>query len=321
MSNFTNAPYMCGDEKSVYIPSSANNSIHTICMEKIDSTEFAAVYILTIDGEQVGDAIEIPKDLSVHSGEILYVTTADQPYEGAQVGDAYISLSVQNDGHVYIPIPNATTTQAGLMSAADKTKLNGLTPGGGGVSLDDVYPVGSVVITRTNTNPSANFGGTWDLIDKEFYPFNHYSTSNDSYVTFDSTRTKTTFNQKVYIQREGHTLEVYGSLELSASIADTEVPLFTLSEAALGGTLVVDVPIMMPSDGANGYCYAKLGTGGVLNSEDCISRIEANNVSNSIGVNETLRFHFTIVFAPRTGGVEHSMIDTYCNKFYWRRTA
>jgi hypothetical protein len=30
------------------------------------------------------------------------------------------------------------------------------------------HPVGSVLITSTNTNPSASVGGTWELIDKEY---------------------------------------------------------------------------------------------------------------------------------------------------------
>ena len=119
-------PYLCGDEKAVYIPPSASGDVHSICMERLDSDEFAAVYALTIDGLPMGDLIEIPKDLAVQSGEVKYVTVADEPYSGATVGDAYLSLSVQNDGTVYVPLPSATVNQMGLMTSADKTKLNGI---------------------------------------------------------------------------------------------------------------------------------------------------------------------------------------------------
>ena len=48
---------------------------------------------------------------------------------------------------------NATTSVAGLMSAADKTKLDGL--------FNLIYPVGSIYMSVNNTNPSTLFGGTW----------------------------------------------------------------------------------------------------------------------------------------------------------------
>ena len=43
----------------------------------------------------------------------------------------------------------------------------------GGGTLKDylrevIYPIGSVYIINTNTNPSTKFGGTWQLIDKEY---------------------------------------------------------------------------------------------------------------------------------------------------------
>ena len=39
--------------------------------------------------------------------------------------------------------------------------------GGGGAVCDVTNPVGSVIITSTNTNPGLSLGGTWELFDKE----------------------------------------------------------------------------------------------------------------------------------------------------------
>ena len=48
--------------------------------------------------------IDIPKDLVVTSGTVGTVTVADEPYEGAQVGDKYIDLAIANQTeHIYIP--------------------------------------------------------------------------------------------------------------------------------------------------------------------------------------------------------------------------
>lgn len=419
MTERVNKPYMCGDEKSVYIPSSANNSVHTICMEKIESTEFAAVYILTIDGEQIGDAIEIPKDLSVHSGEVKYVTTADDPYEGAQVGDAYLSLSVQNDGHVYVPLPNATatevglitkatatTTEPGLMSAADKEKLDGLTPGGepnqnafskvkvgndtiqadvptdtlnltagsnvsitantltdtltisavdndtwkantstsegyvasgsgqsnkawmtdsngvpawrsvpGGISLDDVYPVNSVVITSTNTNPSSDFGGTWVLMNKEYrvqkLPANDYATWNSS-LTNDGDG---------YILIAGNRVSAVLTFTNKIALNDDKVEIVEFPWNDIGVNASLTLPCVVSNDyfcdGANTVGLAGMATSWV--GQRGFFVIEHNDVvpQGSSGVATGHMFYLKMDLWLE----DSQMLDSFCDKFYWKRTA
>lgn len=127
------------------------------------STDYAAVYHLTKDGANVGEAINIPKDLFVESGEIVE-NPAGQP-EGkylklvlqnqkapvyinvADLVDAYTAgngitisgtnevsakvvagngLSVDTDG---IKMGAASGTAAGAMSIADFTKLSGIDTG------------------------------------------------------------------------------------------------------------------------------------------------------------------------------------------------
>lgn len=53
-----------------------------------------------------------------------------------------------------IQIPAATTTKAGIMTSADRTKLDGLS----------VLPVGSVYESTSSTNPSTDLGNTWTLL-------------------------------------------------------------------------------------------------------------------------------------------------------------
>lgn len=66
-------------------------------------------YVVKQGGVEVG-TIDIPKDFLVKSAEVCSVTTADVPYEGAQVGDKYIDLEINaktgstEDSHIYIPI-------------------------------------------------------------------------------------------------------------------------------------------------------------------------------------------------------------------------
>lgn len=138
---------------------------------------FLSTYYLTKDGAQVGEKINIPKDFLVNSADIKTVETADQPYDGAEVGDLYIDFVVNSKNaddtatHIYLPVNElvdaytggngievsasnvisakidtananglgvtaagfklnvATTSAAGAMSAADKTKLDGIAEG------------------------------------------------------------------------------------------------------------------------------------------------------------------------------------------------
>ena len=64
----------------------------------------------TKDGAPTGYKINIPKDLLVKSASVKEVTEADQPYEGAAVGDKYIDFVINsvegdaNESHVYLAV-------------------------------------------------------------------------------------------------------------------------------------------------------------------------------------------------------------------------
>lgn len=69
----------------------------------------AATYKLkkTLDGTTtyVGDDINLMENVMLQGGTVGTVTTADVPYDGAQVGDIYIDLTLNDDAntHIYIP--------------------------------------------------------------------------------------------------------------------------------------------------------------------------------------------------------------------------
>lgn len=128
-----------------------------------DSGDYAAIYHLTKDGTNTGAAINIPKDLFVKEGKVvdnptgqpqgkyieLTLQNQDNPIyiNVADLVDAYTAgngitisktnevsakvvaangLSVDTDG---IKMGVASTTEAGAMSATDKTKLDGIDTG------------------------------------------------------------------------------------------------------------------------------------------------------------------------------------------------
>lgn len=173
---------------------------------------YIASYQVTVDGTPVGVDIDIPKDYLVKSAEIKTVTTADDPYQGAVVGDKYIDFTVNtvegsgNVSHIYLPVNDlahvytagngieisaadvisvkidvtnanglsvdanglklalVTQSTAGAMSAADKTKLDGVSTSAnktetsttnGNIKIDgvetQVYELPSTVLDATDT--------------------------------------------------------------------------------------------------------------------------------------------------------------------------
>lgn len=127
------------------------------------STDYAAVYHLTKDGKNVGEAINIPKDLFVESGEIVENPAGQTPgkylklvlqnqtdpvyINVADLVDAYtagngITISGTNEVAAKVVAANglsvdangikmgaASGTAAGAMSSADFTKLSGIDTG------------------------------------------------------------------------------------------------------------------------------------------------------------------------------------------------
>ncbi len=113
---------------------------------------FAATYKLKrIAGAEetyIGDEINIPKDLVLQSGSLETVAETNQPYIGAEAGDPYIDL-VLNDTdstHIYIPVKgivgNSYTAGVGvkvengaISLKLSETSANGLAVGDDGLSL------------------------------------------------------------------------------------------------------------------------------------------------------------------------------------------
>ncbi len=88
---------------------------------------YSKTYYLTKDGTQVGSKINIPKDLVIKSGEVKTVTVADQPYEGAQVGDKYIDITLNdvNEEHIYIPVKDLVDAYTGVDGNKITVSING----------------------------------------------------------------------------------------------------------------------------------------------------------------------------------------------------
>lgn len=134
-------------------------------------TSYSASYVLKKDNVQVGATINIPKDMVVSSGEVKTVTTANVPYQGAQVGDKYIDLTIANtsQNHIYIPVKDLVDVYVAgngirisdnnyISVVVDSNNANGLGVGGSGLALYHVTP---------SVNGSGGSDGAMLATDKE----------------------------------------------------------------------------------------------------------------------------------------------------------
>lgn len=89
--------------------------VYTITKQSTAESGYAATYQLFKDNVAVGDKINIPKDMVVTNAELKTVTTPDVPYEGAQVGDKYIDITIANaaQSHIYLPVNDLVDTYTG----------------------------------------------------------------------------------------------------------------------------------------------------------------------------------------------------------------
>ena len=174
-------------------------------------------------------------------------------------------------------------------------------------TLDNTYPVGSIVITETNTNPGTTLGGTWTLVDKEF----KYKmvTHSDGAIT-RNTSNCTTAN--CWVTTVGHTIFIECKLTPSVNITDSTIELATLDFSTIGiTTFEHNLYCCGYSDGGNAIImFEIINATGKISSLDVVRRDGGSMPSGNTSVLEIC-----------THVSKDDMIDSHCDKFYWKRTA
>lgn len=175
-----------------------------------------------------------------------------------------------------------------------------------------LYSVGDVIITSTNTNPATNYGGTWTLIDKEF---RNQARTTTSLVTLNSTNISSMSNFE--IANRGHEIFIRARLVNKVAIGDSAHNLLTITLANLGLSNIYNLwnSVILTTDGGNGIAMCNW-----TNSNDTVT-LQVTDVitkasNGTIPANNTLELAFNVPIYIYT-----SMLDSFCDKFYWKRTA
>jgi hypothetical protein len=213
------------------------------------------------------------------------------------ISSGYDTSTQQGYDTVLIVVPNAENNDGKTYSILHNGNL-----------IDYVYPIGSICIRETKSDPVDTLGGTWTLVDKEFSSL--YSDSLDN--TYFTPNPAVVSECEFRIVRTGHnlTLKLYLSIIENVSLSDTRINLGTLNYEAIGITQLPtnrSFPVGY-TDGGNsiimGYVYSETG------NLDVIDIVGADGVSGT-----TVYFDFTETITSKF------MLDNACNKFYWKRKA
>lgn len=174
----------------------------------------------------------------------------------------------------------------------------------------ELTKVGDVKITSTNVGKeemAKRYGGTWELVDKEFKNVYEYVTGTN----IASLTKLSALNVRLF--RSGHTVVLDCDATISAAITETDMALCTLKVDVLGFTGQVGDRTMWFtgfSDTGNNMIQFKMSTANfIIYSLDAIG-----DDSHQISSGRAIYWGQTIVANSFT-----SMLDADCDKFYWKR--
>lgn len=200
-------------------------------------------------------------------------------------------------------------------SAAELNHVKGVTSNiqeqlDGKASALDIYPVGAVYITSTNSNPASHLGGTWKLIDKHLDSKYYDSSQTEGLITSFGGYCDA---GKFIAVTNGHNITFSISFSLNVDIIDTNANIFTIDFTKLGFTRLTFMPYFLGSgDASNGVAFLGINhTSGTITMYDFNSRTDGAVLPAGTTILTTFECTTSMGY----------MDDAYCDKFFWERTA
>lgn len=218
-------------------------------------------------------------------------------YTGAQVNAAIgaVTTALNNGG-----IQSVNSFNNTIANYSTTIQMN--------TKISSLYPVGAVYMTSTNTNPGTFLGGTWTLIDKEFAYHNI-----DSFTpTLNSTNCS---GANVQGHVVGHTITIVFNFTIKKAIDDNTYTMFTIPMANFGvqSDWLGTVRFTHFSDGGQVVLAMLMNASGEVQVLDLLQR---NNTSASLSAGQGISYQTIHRTVPAS-----RMLDSWCDRFYWKRTA
>lgn len=169
----------------------------------------------------------------------------------------------------------------------------------------NIFPVGSVVVTSTNNAPA--YEGTWVLFDKSYKTV--ISTTWADYVTVNDTNT-TSVGSFIF-HRSDKMVSIRIRIIPKVAVSDSTLEFCTLDRTAMGMTSMYQIYTVGMSDGGNTLTEIAVTANGVIESLDVFPKTDGS--THPAGQQIDIYFNYAV-------NPVH-MIDSHCDKFFWRRTA
>lgn len=237
----------------------------------------------------VGDNLDIDESGVLSSNDSVPINSIFE-YEGDDIPDGYAEIIGESEDG----------TMGGLVDTYDL--------------LQYVYPVGSIFISNTNTNPSTFMGGEWKLIDKGFSDFYGSDTGEGTYFTKNETNVD---EYNIYFTRSNKRVTMRLMFKNLVALSDSTVNIGTLLFNKLGFSQLYHslYSHLGGTDGGNAVIQSSLiYNTGVINIQDIVHKTSVSSSATvAIGSEMYIEYDFNIPM--------NYMLDEACDKFYWKRTA
>lgn len=193
-------------------------------------------------------------------------------------------------------------------------------------AFDNAHPIGSIIITNTNTNPAAAIndtrawlGGTWELVDKEYKA----AVGANVYWTPAMNGSTPSAEATGFVTRTDHLIHLYSQIttKIAISTASTSYTLGSFDHDMIGGAPNTPISFGYSDSNFTNAVYTKHST-----TESCMVRYgfswdggftvyEIFNTDKQLPANALIYLNTSIKMSPEYMG------DSFCDKFYWKRTA
>ena len=180
----------------------------------------------------------------------------------------------------------------------------------GGLTFDNIYPVGSIYMSVNNVNPSTLFGGTWEAWGAGKVPVG-VNTGESEFNTVEKTGGEKTHELSASeMPSHSHTVNSHNhsipSLKGTAASAGAHTHSATWKYSK-------DVPLSGK--------YGRLNAGGNVSSSSGITINSAGAHTHSVTTNASTTGNSSPGTNAQGGGQAHNNLQPYITCFMWKRTA